>query len=73
MSTKDLFWIFPSFPNIEQDSKTSEYALQRLWPTSTKEDRDEKLEEYIGLGIIEPCRNKEFIITQKGWNIWCNG
>lgn len=70
MSNKDLFWIFPSYPEIKQDSKTSEYALQRLWPSSTNEEREEKLEEYIRLGIIELCRNKEYIITQKGWEIW---
>lgn len=72
MSNKDLFWIFPDYPNIKQNSKTSDLALQHLVPSFTKDERDDKIEEYIGLGIIEPCRNREYVLTQKGWEIWNN-
>lgn len=70
MSNKDLFWIFPDYPNIEHYSKTSDMVLQRIAPSLTKEDRDGIKEEYIGLRIIESCRNKEYVLTQKGWDIW---
>ena len=72
MSNKDLFRISPDYPIIEHYSKTSDIALQRLAPSLTKEDRDGIIEEYIGMGIIESCRNKEYVLTQKGWDIWCD-
>ena len=72
MSIKKLFWIFPDYPNIKQDSKTSEFSLQNLMPTSTTEERNEKIEEYISLGILEQCKNNEYQITPKGWSLWLN-
>ena len=72
MNTKKLFWIFPYYPNIKPDSKTSELSLQHLMPKSTKEERDETIEEYIGLDIIELCKNNEYKITPKGWDLWSN-
>lgn len=72
MSNKDLFWIFPDYPDIKINSKTSDMALQCLAPSLTKDERDDKIEEYIGLKIIEPRRNDEYVLTQRGWEIWNN-
>lgn len=41
-------------------------------PKSTKEERDETIEEYIGIDIIELCKNNEYKITPKGWDLWSN-
>ena len=68
---KELFSLFPDYPDIRQDSMISEYDLQLSWRNSTKEQRDDKIEEYVGLGIIEPYRNKNYRLTDKGWEIWC--
>lgn len=64
------FKIFPDFPNIMRDSKTSVLDLENLFSTLTKDERDNMIDEYIGLGIIEPCKKDEYIITSKGWKIW---
>ena len=45
-------------------------ALQQLVPSFTKEEIDDKIEEYVGLGIIERCENGEYVLTPKGWDIW---
>ena len=67
-----LYRIFPDFPNIKWDSKTSELDLANLFPKLTKDERVNLIEECKGVGIIEPCKYNDYTITFKGWMLWNN-
>lgn len=54
MKVIDLFRIFPDFPNINLDSQVNVIELQHSWSNLTNEEIKEKMEEYIGLRIIQP-------------------
>lgn len=70
MDKKELFWLFPDYPAIKPDSKTSTFTLISICQKLSKEEIDEIVEEYVGLGIIELRRNDEYVLTPKGWDIW---
>lgn len=67
---KSKFKIFPDFPHIRPNSKTSVFELVHLLPMFTEEQRNDEIEECMGLGIIEPCKYDEYVITSKGWELW---
>ena len=71
MKVIDLFRIFPDFPNIKWNSQVNVIELQDSWSKLTNEEIKEKIEEYVGLRIIQPFKNGEYRITQEGWNLWC--
>jgi hypothetical protein len=70
MEVIDLFRIFPDFPIIKLDSQVNMIELQHYWSNLTNDEIKEKIDEYIGLRIIQPFKNGEYRITQAGWNLW---
>ena len=72
MSIKDYFRIFPDYPGITPHSKTNKYTIANSFSDLTWEQIDELIQEYETINLLMPCKNDEFVITIKGWELWLN-
>ena len=67
---KEFFEIFPDYPQIGFGSKTNKMYIAKMYSQLTWDEIDEIIQELQSLRIIEPCRNNDYILTQRGYEIW---